>query len=798
MKYFGDVVTNGDWESAENYLSAFIKLDDNILSRKTFFKMRIQKSFEALYRNGLAEAVNIFQDLNVFTDFQDESYKEMKELLSSKDFRTDQQLSWCSSNANARANLWGDLKTLIEQHPCFQDKLVLPKLNKSGLLSIMTLIYPNPEKKPRSIKEEITYLIHQFLDEENFIRTLHKLEQETKIFFNLSYFREFVINGKWDKAEKYLSAFIKLDDKCLVQRLFGQQVQKHLKGVGSETEFSSKYVSTESVKADFSDGLNQIIGKYPILQDKIKFPSMQKSRLLTIIKQIMAWWVPHCADSMSNFDDKTVSLDNIPKLPYLCFGPSFNPSRQETEELPMPSACGSNDSSCLADENSGVSMKLTENIRLSERNNCTHKGAMELQEGHNNETRVSNCLEDLSRGLAVKSNEKNTEISESSECCSLVLPYNSLTEKVCRLTYSHSGDFILALAQDATHKLWLLHSDSSGKVKTYVQPHLFQPSNGQTMTNEIGRNTEDTVTCFALKCPHLLSASGGKISIYSLDTYETINAFAIPPPVATYFIFLPQDLFAIGFDDSTILIHCPRTKKNTAKLKGHQKRVTCLAFSHNLNVLVSSGADSQLCVWTAAEWEKVASKFLHSLQTGHVPEPPEVTHIEFHKDQIQLLAVHEKHLDIYEAPMLNHLMQWVPPESDLPITDAAYSCDGESIYVSFRNGCIKVIMSKTLDLRCRINSTAYVQPNSSLEVYPIVIAAHPSKPHQFALGLNNGEVLILEPLESKGEWGMAPSSDDGDSSNVPQDQLLVSNSKITELSTERQPWFPLETTNAQM
>lgn len=30
------------------------------------------------------------------------------------------------------------------------------------------------------------------------------------------------------------------------------------------------------------------------------------------------------------------------------------------------------------------------------------------------------------------------------------------------------------------------------------------------------------------------------------------------------------------------------------KLKGHQKRITGLAFSHNLNVLVSSGADSQV------------------------------------------------------------------------------------------------------------------------------------------------------------------------------------------------------------
>lgn len=33
-----------------------------------------------------------------------------------------------------------------------------------------------------------------------------------------------------------------------------------------------------------------------------------------------------------------------------------------------------------------------------------------------------------------------------------------------------------------------------------------------------------------------------------------------------------------------------------SKLKGHQKRVTGLAFSNVLNVLVSSGADSQVCL----------------------------------------------------------------------------------------------------------------------------------------------------------------------------------------------------------
>ena len=50
----------------------------------------------------------------------------------------------------------------------------------------------------------------------------------------------------------------------------------------------------------------------------------------------------------------------------------------------------------------------------------------------------------------------------------------------------------------------------------------------------------------------------------------------------------------------------------------------------------------------------------------------------------------------------------------------------------------------------------------SLEVYPLVIAAHPSQPNHFALGLTNGRVHVLEPLESKGEWGIPPQPKDGE------------------------------------
>lgn len=39
-------------------------------------------------------------------------------------------------------------------------------------------------------------------------------------------------------------------------------------------------------------------------------------------------------------------------------------------------------------------------------------------------------------------------------------------------------------------------------------------------------------------------------------------------------------------------------------------------------------------------------------------------------------------------------------------------------------------------------------------MYPLVIAAHPQKPSQFAVGLTNGGVVVFEPPNPIGKWSM--------------------------------------------
>ncbi|KAL2534036.1 Topless-related protein 4 [Abeliophyllum distichum] len=363
---------------------------------------------------------------------------------------------------------------------------------------------------------------------------------------------------------------------------------------------------------------------------------------------------------------------------------------------------------------------------------------------------------------------KWTEISESFQLRSLRLPDGLLSVRIIRLIYTNSGGAILALAYNAVHKLWKWQRNErnvTGKVTTVVAPQLWQPSSGILMTNDISEtNLEESVPCFALSKndSYVMSASGGKISLFNMMTFKTMTTFMPPPPASTYLAFHPQDnnVIAIGMEDSSIQIYNVRIDEVKIKLKGHQKRVTGLAFSNVLNVLVSSGADAQLCVWSLNGWEKKASSFLQ-IPSGRTPNPLAQTRVQFHQDQTQVLVVHETQIAIYEGSKLKCIKQWIPPESSAAITDATYSCDSQLVYASFEDGSVSVFTAMGLKLRCQISATAYLTSSLSSRVYPIVIAAHPSEPNQFALGLTDGSVHVLEPLDTEGKWGMAPPQENG-------------------------------------
>ncbi|PQM41243.1 protein TPR2-like [Prunus yedoensis var. nudiflora] len=242
-----------------------------------------------------------------------------------------------------------------------------------------------------------------------------------------------------------------------------------------------------------------------------------------------------------------------------------------------------------------------------------------------------------------------------------------------------------------------------------------------------------------------------------------------PPPAATFLAFHPQDnnIIAIGMEDSTILIYNVRVDEVKTKLKGHQNRITGLAFSQSLNVLVSSGADTQLCVWSIDGWEKKKTRFIQAPAGRQSPLVGE-TKVQFHNDHTHLLVAHESQIAVYDCK-LDCLRSWSPKDAlAAPISSAIYSCDGLLVYATFCDGAVGVFDADTLRLRCRVAPTAYI-PSFSLRwrhpTYPLVIAAHPSEPNQIAVGMTDGSVHVVEPSDVELKWGGAPSQDNGPSNS---------------------------------
>ncbi|XP_039136163.1 LOW QUALITY PROTEIN: protein TPR1-like [Dioscorea cayenensis subsp. rotundata] len=374
-----------------------------------------------------------------------------------------------------------------------------------------------------------------------------------------------------------------------------------------------------------------------------------------------------------------------------------------------------------------------------------------------------------------------------------VVPMPEGTEpasKVARLLYTNSGGGLLALGSNAIQRLWKWsrnEQNPSGKATASIAPQHWQPNSGLLMINDVSEtNLEEAVPCIALSKndSYVMSACGGKVSLFNMMTFKIMTTFMPPPPTSTYLAFhlLDNNIIAIGMEDATIHIYNVRVDEVKTKLSGHQKRITGLAFSNSLGILVSSGADAQLCIWNTDNWEKKKSIAIQ-LPAGKPPAGD--TRVQFHSDQIRLLVSHETQIAIYDTSKAERIRQWVPQGTlSAPISHAAYSCNSQLVYAAFCDANIGVFDADNLRLRCRIAPSAYLSSpaaNSNPPVYPLVIATHPQEPNQFAIGLTDGSVKVIEPIESEGRWGNSSPVDNGVSNGRATASSATSNSAADQL-----------------
>uniref|UniRef100_A0A0D9UZ66 CTLH domain-containing protein n=1 Tax=Leersia perrieri TaxID=77586 RepID=A0A0D9UZ66_9ORYZ len=363
------------------------------------------------------------------------------------------------------------------------------------------------------------------------------------------------------------------------------------------------------------------------------------------------------------------------------------------------------------------------------------------------------------------------EVLNPQQCRVATMPETpDQASKVVRLLYTNSGVGLLALGSNAIQRLWKwARNDQNpiGKATASVVPQHWQPNSGLVMQNDIADiNPEEAVPCIALSKndSYVMSACGGKVSLFNMMTFKVMTTFMPPPPASTFLAFHPQDnnIIAIGMEDSTIHIYNVRVDEVKTRLKGHQRRITGLAFSNSQQILVSSGADAQLCVWATDTWEKKKSVAIQ-MPAGKTPSGD--TWVQFNSDWSRLLVVHETQLAIYDASKMERIYQWIPQDAlSAPISHASYSRNSQLVFAAFTDGNVGIFDVENLRLRCRIAPPAYMSSaaiNSNPSVYPLVVAAHPQESNQFAVGLSDGSVKVIEPLESEGKWGTTPPTENG-------------------------------------
>ncbi|XP_052190160.1 topless-related protein 2-like isoform X2 [Diospyros lotus] len=375
------------------------------------------------------------------------------------------------------------------------------------------------------------------------------------------------------------------------------------------------------------------------------------------------------------------------------------------------------------------------------------------------------------------------EIVDPVQCQSVSMPDSGDQGiKVSRLVYTNLGTGILALGSNGVQKLWKWSSSEHnprGKATAGVVPQHWQPNSGLRMINDVPDSSEEKFPCLALSKndSYVMSACGGKISLFNMMTFKVMTTFMPPPPVSTFLAFHPQDnnIIAIGMEDSTVHIYNVRVDEVKTKLKGHEKRITSLAFSTKLNILVSAGTDAKLCFWNTDTWDKRESI---KVQLPAGKEASGDTRVQFHFDQLHLLVSHETQIAVYDASKMVPIRQWVPQDGlTAPITHAAYSCDSQLVYAAFTDGNIGVFDAEYLRLRCRMAPSAYLSQTQlkGHNVYPLVVAAHPDEPNQFAVGLTDGTVQVLEPSASEGKWGIKAPANPGTQSGRTMASSATSN-----------------------
>lgn len=349
------------------------------------------------------------------------------------------------------------------------------------------------------------------------------------------------------------------------------------------------------------------------------------------------------------------------------------------------------------------------------------------------------------------------QITERASCTSRLL-VDGEGHSIQYLVYSNIGTGLLALAGNATHRFWKWDGDGTS---VFEGAALWQPTPSAVMQNDRGPSASDAFACMAISRndSYVLSASGGKVSLFNLLTFKIMAAFMPPPPAASCMAFHLEDnnIIAIGRDDGSLLIYNVRLDDVKVQVKEHDSMITGLAYSTRHKCLVSVSSDAKVCVWDTVD-DSYSKKEEIELHSGLAAPAAEATSTRvscmFTTSHDHLVIAQPSRIDILSMPSLQSFASWTPRGSLLsPISSACLSCDSKQIFCGFRDGSMAIFDGTTLSVTCMFHPKVLGEG-----LYCTAIASHTntSQSSQFAAGLSNGHVLVLEPrMGSRHLWSEA-------------------------------------------
>ncbi|KAJ8485635.1 hypothetical protein OPV22_018120 [Ensete ventricosum] len=165
------------------------------------------------------------------------------------------------NTVRSRVDLWGLAREapVSAQHP--RSVHQVPPTFRAGKSLDLCAFWSDFEvfeRKTCDLHRELVFLILQFLDEEKFKETVHKLEQESGFYFNMKHFEDLVQAGEWDEVERYLGGFTKVEDNRYSMKIFFEiRKQKYLEALDRHDRAKAVEILVKDLKvfASFNEEL---------------------------------------------------------------------------------------------------------------------------------------------------------------------------------------------------------------------------------------------------------------------------------------------------------------------------------------------------------------------------------------------------------------------------------------------------------------------------------------------------------------------------------------------------------------